>query len=179
MNYTEFRTRMRRLIWIATKSPAAVASKRYGKRQEIEHWNGVSIHLRNLLDARAKDWEIMAKGKRTGFVTSIKFVDMELTADGKAAFKQWPFTHDSLISYVETRGNEGYKLGVSYKPDRGAWIASLTCVDKASPNFEYCLSAYGGDWLQAIAVLAYKDTVLLAGDWAAKHELEHNEDNFG
>lgn len=121
----------------------------------------------------------MAKGKRTGFVQNIKFVDIELTREGKDNFKLWDFPHSELIAYVETRGSEGYKLGVSWKPDRGAWVASLTCVDAKSPNYEFCLSAYGRDWLQAIAVLAYKDLVLLAGNWTTSDKSPDEDDNFG
>lgn len=179
MNYTEFRQRMRRAIWVVSKSPAAVASGKYGRNELRVFENGTLSQFMGIIADREKHRMAKGKGRKTGFVQNLKFVDIELSTEGRTQFKQWEWTDDDLISYVETRGNDGYKLGVSYKSERGAWVASLTCIAKEDPNFEFCLSAYGGNWLQAIRVLAYKDLVLLAGNWADSDKSVSDEDNFG
>lgn len=117
--------------------------------------------------------------KNKGFVPNIKFVDLELTAEGKAAFKQWPWTDEDTIAYIERVGVEGYKIGARYDRTNGTWIASLTCADEKLSNYGWCLSARGRSWLHAFSILAYKDLALLEGDWSERVSSEDNDAGWG
>lgn len=179
MNYTEFRTRLRQLFWVTERSDAARSAFKWGGGALSDHLYGTAKRFQREIETREKDWMAKGKQRRTGFVQNLRFVDLELSREDKDDFKKWVVTDDELISYVETRGCEGYKIGMSYKQEKGSWVASLTCVDKDSDNFECCLSAFGASWLQALRVVCFKDTVLLEGDWTRNFVTASSEDNFG
>lgn len=179
MNYTEFRTRLRRQHWIEVDSPAAVASFRYGGNQLNLFKHGLEYGYRSIIELREKDWKRMNGRKNKGFVPNIKFVDCELTTEGKAAFKQAGWSVDDTISFIERMGNEGYKIGARYDGTNGAWLSSLVCNDTKSGNFGWCLSARGQSFLHAFAVLAYKHEVLLQGDWTTNNGQGDDDSGWG
>lgn len=179
MNYTEFEQRMRRQAWVEISSPAAYASLRYGAGQRTDFCIGCLHAYQNIIELRAKDWARMNGRKSKGFIPDIKFVDIDLTSEGKAAFKVWDWTDDDTIGFIERMGSEGYKIGSRYDSANGAWIASLTCNDKANGNYGWCLSARGRSFLHAFAIVAYKHEVLLSGDWSSVTTQQHEDDGWG
>lgn len=179
MNYTEFRTRMRHILWLTSRSDAARNASKWGGNTWIQHNQAVWAQARDVLEIREKDWIAMTGKRKTGFIENIKFVDLELTREGKDAFKVWEFSDDDFISYLERMGVQGYKFGTRYDSANGTWIASLTCAEKSSANYGYCLSARGRSWIHAAQIVAYKDLVLLAGNWAAVNQSEDSDIGWG
>lgn len=179
MLYLEFYSRLRKTFWLAERSDAARTAFRWGGGVLIDHQTATLNAFLRHYELREKDWELMNGRKNKGFVPNIKFVDLELTSEGKAAFKEWVFTEDDLISYIETQGNEGYKIGARYDSQNGSWIASLTCSKEGHANYGWCLSARGRSWVHAFMVLAYKDLVLLAGNWGVPAAADDNDAGWG
>lgn len=134
-------------------------------------------YLANTHWARLEGETFMARN--SAFVKDMKFVKCELTKDEREACKKWTVGDDELIAYVEKRGSEGYKFGFRLDTERGNWIASVTCAQRAEKNYGWCLSAYGGSWWQALRVVAYKDVMMLDGDWAIAAEMEGESPDFG
>lgn len=169
----------RRVIWQTIQSPAASAAYRRGGGY-FAMWESWSVgFVLSHLAKREKEWSAMNGRKSKGFIQNMKFVDLELTSEGKEAFKKWGFGDEDVIAYLEAQGEAGYKIGARYDRSNGTWIASLTCSEEKHKNYGWCLSARGRSWLHAFSVLAYKDVVLLEGNWAAVLEPEDNDAGWG
>lgn len=176
---TEFRQAVKRIFWLMEGSPYA---KAIHLRPPLEQQGLLLSGWRSfcsLFSARFnEDAREMAK-RNTGFVQNLQFVDLELTLEDKRAVSEWNVSDDELIAYLERRGEEGYKFGGRYDPQRGNWIFSLTCTGKDDPNKDMCLSAFGGSWIKALKSCAYKDTIILKGGWGTKPDNAANPYDFG
>lgn len=170
----------RKAAWIDHYSEAAFAAYKRGGGGVWHDFNEQQQHRLNWFGQILNELgDIMNGRKSKGFIPNIKFVDLELTSDGKAEFKRWEWTDEDTIAYIERMGTEGYKIGARYDRANGTWIASLTCNDEKLPNYAWCLSARGRSWLHAFAILAYKDVVLLEGDWTESAKPEDNDAGWG
>ena len=62
---------------------------------------------------------------------------------------------------------EGYTVKMYYDKDEESYKATLTCFIAESPNAGFALSAFGGDWFTALAVVLYKHSYVADGDWSS------------
>ena len=97
------------------------------------------------------------------------FVNVELAEQDKAVLRAQETPFEDYWDGVIDRMVNGYKLSVSRDHRNDTWIASLTCNHPADPNKGYTLSGRGGTWMNAVTALAYKDRILLQGNWTSDH----------
>lgn len=96
------------------------------------------------------------------------FVPLQLDEDEKQAFYQWWEEDPTLVRQnLDDSLAAGLKFTLTYDGGNQCYIASLsgrpdTLGQRA---FTCCLSARGGTFEEAIAVLIYKHSVRLGGDW--------------
>lgn len=115
--------------------------------------------------ARGKKPVTQGKGSNNGYNTA--FVDVSLggatISDVAAGFGG----SDKLASAIQAFCWDGYRVGLSYNAANDAFIASATCRDETSPNYNCTMTAFAGDWVTALQVLLYKHHVVASGNWKA------------
>ena len=97
----------------------------------------------------------MSKKKQTS--TGWRFININLTAEQKAAYKangerEPQSIIDDMVYLLETR----HKMSWSYSPENDMFIASVTCKDEESPNYQATVTARHQTPLLATDVLLYK-----------------------
>jgi len=103
------------------------------------------------------------------FKTQWTFADIELDHSQREAFGQWlettgPDLFDILPGVLEA----GYKLSIVFKPERDAWIATLTGMPEAPYNANVSMSSFHQTAEEAIGLALYKHIVIAEYlDWAA------------
>lgn len=99
------------------------------------------------------------KFEYAGFIRS----DMA-KADRAAADKFLP-SDDDMDSWLTKRTEAGFAVKIGIKSDGDGIVASLTCTDSEHDWHGYILSAFHDNWHDALRILMYKDTVMLAVGW--------------
>lgn len=94
------------------------------------------------------------------------FINVKLDVSQKEDFiawlegdgaKSWAYLCDAL--------SEGLKFGCSWDAENTCFVATYTGQGIVSDDKRYCLTARGATFESAVALLVYKDTVLLRRDW--------------
>jgi hypothetical protein len=106
----------------------------------------------------------------------IEFVSIQLTADEKLAFKGWYETNLSESELLlETFIQSGYKTSIVWDTNKDCFIASSTCTNDKSKNYDKCLTSRSNNWLEALMLNLWKTDVLSKkGVWEAT-----TKDNWG
>lgn len=103
------------------------------------------------------------------------FINVTLTSAEKELFAAWEVHDNDLFELVASRIQSGYKLSCGYNAQNDTFTASLTCARDKDPNKGYILPAFAKDWYHAVRVMAFKDLVLLDGNWqSAKDRVSDN-----
>jgi len=116
-------------------------------------------------------WEIFvmpAKAKsaganKNGFTTT--FVNFKLGKEDKAAFEKYMSNPaDKLLEDLVVFVSEGHKLSQSWDDKNKCFIASATCKDEGSINYDYCLTSRHSEWYPAVMMNVFKHNELAAGE---------------
>lgn len=111
--------------------------------------------------ARGKSVEVGGK-KPVGMP---RFVDVLLTAEGRAQFVDWKWDHEQLVCELQRLTDSGYRVGCSWSGETQAYSVSLTCRDETSVNAGLCMTSFAKTLERAIALAVWKHTVYTEGNW--------------
>lgn len=93
------------------------------------------------------------------------FVNYHLPNDVKKAAEEyrgsWDLLGNIVPSFVESR----YKVSLSFNPKDDAVIASATCKDPTSPNYQRTLTAFAPDVHESLLRLCYIHYVVFEEVW--------------
>lgn len=59
--------------------------------------------------------------------------------------------------------SKGHKIGLSWDDKGACFVASATCRDERSPNYNRCITSRSDDWYEAMIMNVYKHDVLFQG----------------
>lgn len=96
------------------------------------------------------------------------YVQATLAPLDKAMFDQWYGEHAQHVqAFVDEHVGSGLKLTLVFDGEHNSYIASYTGRPNSDPNmaFRCTLSARSGEFIEALALLAYKHVVITGGDW--------------
>jgi hypothetical protein len=103
-----------------------------------------------------------AGANNNGFTT--KFVNFKLGKEDKIAFEQYMSQKaDVLLEDLVVFISEGHKLSQSWDDKNKCFIASATCKDEGSINYDYCLTSRHPEWYPAVMMNVYKHKEMAAG----------------
>lgn len=100
----------------------------------------------------------MAKNARkTSSWQDIVFVNIPLNVQDKEHFRLWYEKNGaSFTGELANLCGSGYKQSCRLDEDNDCFIASITCLNPSSPNFNKCLTARSSDFWEAWALIVYK-----------------------
>ena len=116
---------------------------------------------------------------KTPLVAWKGFVACELNAERKRQFRENWSVRESLGEMVAAAVTPGYKLSFSIDTYHDCCQVSWYCTAADDQNAGWCLTARGGDFETAMAVLTFKHSVLLEGDWTSAAPMDSSEDYLG
>lgn len=134
----------------------------------------------NRLFQQIEDFLMPASSKSNGAKWSsdrYKFASVRLNDAQKAHFEGWladnaPTFEDTVTSFVLA----GHKISFSRDNQNDCYIASLTCNNERSNNFEKVMTSRASTWFDALMMCCYKSIVVCEnGSWP----IEKNENNWG
>lgn len=91
------------------------------------------------------------------------FVRCDIPDEHLAHLKAVDVDHVRLLEWEEGMAKKGYKLSLSYNPEKGSFVASATDIDPRSETHKGTLSAFAPDAGNAKKLLAWKFEELLGG----------------
>lgn len=93
------------------------------------------------------------------------FVNYHLPNDVKKDAGKYRDSWDMLGNVLPSLVNARYKVSLSYNPKDDAVIASCTCKDPASTNYQRTLTAFGPDLQESLLRLCYIHFVVFDELW--------------
>lgn len=101
------------------------------------------------------------------FKTQWSYADIDLDHDQREDFTKWMEANsDAIFEQLPLVLADGYKLSVVYKPEREAWIATLTGMPDAVANVNVSMSSFHQTVEDALGLALYKHVVIAnGGDW--------------
>lgn len=113
-----------------------------------------------------KEGEIIVKRQ---FKKEWSFADVDLTHEQREDFEVWCNKPDlEIYEVLPIVLSQGYKISIVFKPERDAWIATLTGMDGAPFNTNVSMSSFHQTVDQAIALALYKHLVVAEErEWAS------------
>lgn len=97
----------------------------------------------------------------------VQFVNWSLSADEKAACREWSLVLDDYDDAVGSLIEAGYKVTVSYDNFRSCYTASIVPTKDAKSNQGYILTGKGSTSLKAIKRALYIHFHIMGEEWAA------------
>lgn len=111
------------------------------------------------------------------------FIPCNIDAAEKASFEQWFHGDDAVVwGYLADCLFEGFKFSTSFDKANDCYICSLAGrPDRLGEHrFNAVLTARAGDFNTALALLMYKNEVILGRDWwAALNQPKQGKMQFG
>lgn len=106
-----------------------------------------------------------------------EFVNYQLNEEEKREFDAWKGgASKQFDDLMESFLADFHKLSVSWDDYNQCFIATATCKDEESDNFNRCLTGRSDTWGEAILVLWFKMTVIFnSGEWKG----QETRRNFG
>lgn len=91
------------------------------------------------------------------------FIDLRLDDDERADFEIYVkgFEWNELLEVLA----DEIKLGISWDGTSDCYLVTFTSTKHGGKNVRYILTARADDWVRAVALVCYKHTRLLEGDW--------------
>lgn len=129
------------------------------------NFNTIALQIRQWQDVL---WsEVMAKRQADIVKVEFKgFANLEVPEEAKEDVKRYLKENKLCLEYIETLILDGHKVSVGVNEKNGAIQATAFCTYSKSPNAGFILSAFAGNWYDAVAVLAWKHVVLSGrGKW--------------
>jgi len=97
------------------------------------------------------------------------FVQVQLSPIDKQLFEVWYGEHIQHIQpLLDQHIGLGLKLSVVFDGEHNSYIASYTGRPNTDENlpFRCTLSARSGEFMEALALLVYKEDTVCSGDWS-------------
>lgn len=107
------------------------------------------------------------------------FIRCDLDDDQKARIKKQTPDVDKLFDSVEALVDAGYKFGFSRDNYNNCYQCSLTCNNKESPNYLWCLTGRGPNLGSALMVLLFKHFEVLLEAWPVGEDMGKTFDVWG
>lgn len=109
---------------------------------------------------------------------SIEFVSIRLNKSDKKSFQVWQKEHgEKLNQNLEELALTGYKVSISFDPERDTFITALTGKKTASHNVSKCFTSRSSDMAEALQLMCYKHFGLAnAEDW---DKISTEDDSWG
>lgn len=93
------------------------------------------------------------------------FASAQLQAAQKADFEKWvDVNRVDGFSLIAEHCHQGYKFSVRWDGDNVCYIASMTCHDKQSPNFQGVMTSRAADAGDAMLMNVYKHSEVEDGE---------------
>lgn len=105
------------------------------------------------------------------------FVNVNLTAEQKEAYRAWDIVDDDVWDGIAQYAVADHKFSLSYNKQNESYNATATATADHPYNAGWAVSAYGSDPYNALRVLLYKLSAVLPDNWA-EYQAE-NRDDFG
>lgn len=108
----------------------------------------------------------------------VGFVSCDMNAERRIQFAEWEPNLDDLSALLHECISPGYKVSFSEDTYHNCIQASWYCGARGDKNAGMCLTARGRTVDKALAVLVFKHTVILEGDWTSAPPLDIGEDQI-
>lgn len=101
-----------------------------------------------------------------------QFVTIRLNGKHKDGFREWMQRNSEEVALdVASFMSDGHKSSITWDDTNACWIASSTCKDEASKNYNHCLSSRSSEWYEALAMNVYKHNIMCnKGAWVDQQE---------
>ena len=96
-----------------------------------------------------------------------RFVDVQLTAEARAAFLANKPDADEVLYGICVLLGGGYRVGCSYSGERHSFIVSLTCREHGDANEGLCMTSFASDLVTALSLALFKHYTLCEGVWTS------------
>lgn len=115
-------------------------------------------HARALLQGLDPEfWSAMKSKARQRDFAQVDFVNIYVSSQQEAQYRDWLKTADTqLVSLLADVIADQHKVGISFDGANACYIASATCKDETSPNYNVCITARSDDWTDALLLLVFK-----------------------
>lgn len=101
-----------------------------------------------------------------------RFVDVRLTAEDRNTFVGLSYTDTDLIQFLSDVTDSGYRVGCSWSGEHQSYTVSLTGREGSGVNEGLCMTSFAGTLPRAVALAAFKHTVVTAGVWLSTEEAD-------
>lgn len=133
----------------------------YGETRPHERW------FVRLLNRKLLTWETFVmprKGQTTGKRNnqfSTTFVNMKLSVQEGKAFRAWlEKLGENAEKEISAAIGKGMKFSFSETGENGSYLASMTCRDEGSVNYDCCITSRSNSWWEALLMCAFKGGTL-------------------
>lgn len=120
-----------------------------------------------------------AKGADGNAIYRKQYVRCTLSDADKARLKAAKLTSAQLMKIFQDFVDAGHKVSMQFEAENDCYGVYATQNDQTHGNYPFCLTARGPDIEKALAVLLYKHTEMLAGDWASGQVVRSDADGWG
>lgn len=111
--------------------------------------------------------------------TPATFVDVRVSEDDADGIMTEFGAMDDAFDAMAALLDASYKVTFTYNPQNGTAIATITCRDEKSVNFNRALSGFSDTWMDALRAVLYKHYVLLKEDWTSAASSGKRTSKFG
>ena len=115
-----------------------------------------------------EDRHLEGTSMKRQFQTQWSFADIDLSFEQRAEFEEW--LQDPAVDIFELLPvvlEEGLKMSIVYKPERMAWIATLTGMPDSGENANVSMSSFHESVHEAIGLALFKHLMVAQrGAWA-------------
>lgn len=125
------------------------------------------LEILNLRISKLEKWLMAKKFAKPNGDFGVDFINRPLLEAEKDHFKEWFSKLDN--DFDEVVGAfilEGFKLSLTWDDNNQCVIASMTCKDEQSPNYNKVLTSRGNQPLETLCMCFYKHVVIFhSGKW--------------
>ena len=94
------------------------------------------------------------------------FINVNLTAEQKAAYKGWDVQDDDVWDGISTYCAAGYKINLSYNKANDKFNCTGTGQPDTGTNNGFAVSAFANSPYEAARVWLFKVSTILPDDWS-------------
>jgi hypothetical protein len=94
------------------------------------------------------------------------FVNVNITADQKEAYKAWDVQDDDVWDGMAQYITAGYKVSLSYNKQNDKFNCTGTGQPESGVNSGYAVSAFANTPYEAVRVWLFKVATILPDDWS-------------
>ena len=108
------------------------------------------------------------------------YIDIRLDSAGKELFKSWWESYpDEQFNYLIDAGLQGFKCSISWDKENDCWVVAYTGKGVEGDHKRYSLTARAGEVWEAIALLNFKNRIMMEGNWGNYRPNNKYRQNWG